>query len=167
MSRHLDALSELIDSIQRPIWCCGPTAAALEGMDGFILEPPFHLVALHGRKMHRFGHHIHVSRSLDNIDRCTSLGFPRPDTQQVLTRRGDRLVRVDAHFVTTDVVVEVLGYRWHRSRMQMQVDAERVNALQLAGFVVLQFTYADVVSAAPRMFTELRAARSGLPRNAA
>jgi very-short-patch-repair endonuclease len=254
VSRHLDALSELIDSIDQPIWCWGPTSAALEGMDGFVLEPPFHLVTLHGRKVHRFGHHIHVTRVLDNIDRCTTLGFPatsptrtlidlaatypiervtaaldsvlrdggtsedfahrriaalrkqgrsgpaqllramegheitrggqswlereflrlihhhrfpRPDTQQVLTRRGDRLVRVDAHFADTNVVVELLGYRWHRSRMQMQVDSERVNALQLGGFIVLQFTYADVVNAAPRIFTELRAALSGVPRNAA
>jgi hypothetical protein len=254
MSRHLDALTELVESIDIPCWSWGPTAAALAGMDGFTLEPPFHLVTLRGHQLHRFGHHIHATRVLDKLDRCTVLGFaatsptrtlidlaateslaritaaldsalrdggtsedfahrriaalrsrgrsgpaqllralegheitrgghswlereflrliaadgfPRPDTQQVLTRRGDRLVRVDAHFPRTNVVVEVLGYRWHRSRMQMQVDSERVNALQLAGFVVLQFTYTDVLNASPRMFADLRAALSGVPQNAA
>jgi very-short-patch-repair endonuclease len=254
LSRQLDALSDLVDSITQPIWCFGPTAAALEGMDGFLLAPPFHLVTLHGHKLHRFGHHIHVTRVLDNIDRSTSLGFPttsptrtlidlaatypleqvtaaldsalrdggtsedfahrriaalrtqgragpaqllralegqeiarggqswlereflrlihhhgfpRPDTQQVLARRSGRLVRVDVRFPGTNVVVELLGYRWHRSRMQMQIDSERVNALQLAGFVVLQFTYTHVVTAAPSMFVSLRSALSGVPQNAA
>lgn len=254
MSRHLDALTELVESIDIPCWCWGPTAAALAGMDGFILEPPFHLVTLRGHQLHRFGHHIHVTRVLDKLDRCTVLGFPatsptrtlidlaatesparitaaldsalrdggtsedfahrriaalrsrgrpgpaqllralegheitrgghswlereflrlidtagfpRPDTQRVLGRRGDRLIRVDAHFPGTNVVVEVLGYRWHRSRMQMQIDSERVNALQLAGFVVLQFTYTDVLNASPRMFADLQAGLSGVPQNAA
>ena len=70
--------------------------------------------------------------------------LPRPKPQQVLTRAGDRLIRVDFHFPGTDVVVEVLGYRWHRTKAQMANDATRLNALVLAGKAPLQFTYDQV-----------------------
>lgn len=74
--------------------------------------------------------------------------LPRPDTQVVLAKAGDRIVRVDCHFPGTDVVVELLGYRFHRTRTQMNRDAERHNALLAAGKRVYQFTY-DQVTAAP------------------
>lgn len=75
-------------------------------------------------------------------------GLPRPATQQVLSRRGDRFIRVDCRFPGTPVVVELLGYRFHRSRSQMQVDAERLNRLILDGFAPVQFTYVDVAERA-------------------
>jgi hypothetical protein len=84
------------------------------------------------------------------------LGYPRPMTQEVLTRRGSTLVRVDCHFAGTPIVVELLGYRHHRSVAQMQVDAERVNALTLAGYRVYQFTYDDVTFRSARMLNTLR-----------
>ncbi len=74
-------------------------------------------------------------------------GLPRPDTQTVLGRRGDTLIRVDAHFPGTPIVAELLGYRWHRTKPQLAVDAQRVNRLQLDGWVVLQFTYPMIVEA--------------------
>lgn len=73
-------------------------------------------------------------------------GLPRPVTQQVLSRAGDRLVRVDCHFVGTAVVVELLGYRFHRTRSQMERDAKRANALLRDGYRPYQFTYGQVVS---------------------
>ena len=85
-------------------------------------------------------------------------GYPRPDTQQVLARRGRTLVRVDFRFPGTNVVVEVLGYSFHRSPMQMQADTERLTQLQMEGFLVVQFTYADVVTRAPRLNADLRGA---------
>ena len=72
-------------------------------------------------------------------------GLPRPETQVVLSRRRDRLIRVDAHFPGTPLVVEVLGYRWHRSKPQLAVDALRLNRLTLDGYRVLQVTYPMVV----------------------
>jgi hypothetical protein len=72
-------------------------------------------------------------------------GLPPPRSQQVLGRRGSSLIRVDFRFEGTPVVVETLGYRWHRTGAQMRIDAERMNRLQLDGFIVLQFTYDDVV----------------------
>jgi hypothetical protein len=72
--------------------------------------------------------------------------LPMPTTQQVLSRAGDRLVRVDFHFPATPVVIEVLGYRYHRTATQMTRDAERTNALLSSGYVPFQFTYAQVVA---------------------
>jgi hypothetical protein len=73
-------------------------------------------------------------------------GLPRPVVQQVLGTRRDTLIRVDCRYPGTNLVVELLGYRWHRTQMQMQVDAERLNRLQMNGFVVLQFTYRHVTA---------------------
>ena len=73
-------------------------------------------------------------------------GLPRPDTQVALSRAGDRTVRVDARFPGTPVVVEVLGYRFHRSAASLQRDTERMNALLVDGFLPMQFTYEQVVT---------------------
>lgn len=89
-------------------------------------------------------------------------GLPVPIAQQVLTRAGDRLVRVDFRFPGTRVVVELLGYRYHRSRTQMNRDAARQNALIAEGFSPFQFTF-DQVSGAPNEViytTRLALARS-------
>jgi len=54
------------------------------------------------------------------------------------------LIRVDFQFPDTNVVVEVLGYRYHRSREQMAIDAARMNALVGDGFAPYQFTFEQV-----------------------
>ncbi len=82
-------------------------------------------------------------------------GLPRPATQQVLTRAQDRVVRVDFRFPGTNVVVEVLGLRYHRTTEQIARDAARMNALVADGFRVYQFTYATVVDDSERMLTEI------------
>jgi hypothetical protein len=89
--------------------------------------------------------------------------LPAPLTQQVLARRGTRLVRVDCRFADTPVVVELLGYRFHRSPQQMRVDAERANQLLLAGFLPFQFTYLQVVEE-PAMVVATVAAALGIHR---
>ncbi|MEI2706793.1 MAG: hypothetical protein V9E89_16450 [Ilumatobacteraceae bacterium] len=229
--RSLGALDDLIGSIGPPVYTCRQTAAALFGIDGYALRPPFHLLVDRGRNITRIQHRIHTTTVLERIDRAmagdipatsptrtivdlartesvarltetvtsailagltsedflfrrlialrgsgrggvrrllgvvegralqagrpswlereflalvTTAGLPRPLTEQVLARRGDHLIRVDCQFSGTPVVVELLGYRFHRTAAQLQVDAERLNRLQLAGYIVLQFTYADV-----------------------
>jgi very-short-patch-repair endonuclease len=87
-------------------------------------------------------------------------GLPRPATQVVLGRRGDKLIRVDFHFPGTPVIIEALGYRWHRTGAQMRIDAERANALLLDGFIPLQFTYSHVIEDADRMVADVRTALS-------
>jgi very-short-patch-repair endonuclease len=85
-------------------------------------------------------------------------GLPKPSTQVVLGRRGDKLIRVDFHFPGTPIVVEALGYRWHRTGAQMRIDAERANALILDGFIPLQFTYSQVVEGASALLPSIHTA---------
>ena len=84
--------------------------------------------------------------------------LPVPSTQVVLGRRGDKLIRVDFRFEGTPIVVEALGYRWHRSGAQMNVDAARANALVLDGYLPLQFTYTQVVGEPHVMIATIRTA---------
>jgi hypothetical protein len=85
-------------------------------------------------------------------------GLPRPLTQAVVGARNTRLIRVDCQFPGTNVVVELLGYAFHRTAMQMQNDAERMNRMILDGLHPLQYTYADVASESPTMMASLREA---------
>lgn len=93
--------------------------------------------------------------------------LPRPESQVVLGRRRDRIIRVDFRFPGTRLVVETLGYRWHRTTAQMAIDAERMSKLAIDGFVVVQFTYDQVVREATYVVDTVRAAlaaaRSGVP----
>ncbi len=70
--------------------------------------------------------------------------LPRPDTQQVIGKRKRKLIRVDCRFPGTALVVELLGYTYHRSLMQLQADAQRMNRMVLDGLVPLQFTFTDI-----------------------
>ena len=80
------------------------------------------------------------------LEMCARERLPKPETQQVLSKTGDRLVRVDCRFAGTRLVVELLGYRWHRTKAEMTRDAERLNALLLDGYWPVQFTYDQVTN---------------------
>ena len=113
------------------------------------------LAALESSEITRGGHSWLERRFLElSAENC----LPRPVTQQVLGRRGASLIRVDARFPGTRLVVELLGYRWHRTVGQMMVNAQRMNRLQLSGFVVLQFTYSEVVDAPELVIATVREA---------
>jgi hypothetical protein len=92
------------------------------------------------------------------LELCANAGLPRPVTQQALSRAGDRLVRVDCRFPGTRVVVELLGYRWHRTKAQMARDTARMNALILDGFAPMQFTYDHVTAEPERVIEQTRRA---------
>lgn len=87
--------------------------------------------------------------------------LPLPDMQQIVGLRKKHLIRVDCRFAGTNVVVELLGYQFHRSPMQMQVDVERMNRMILDGLHPIQFTYSDVVTGNPDRLDELREALGG------
>jgi very-short-patch-repair endonuclease len=72
--------------------------------------------------------------------------LPTPQTQQILSRDRAGIVRVDCRFPGTNVVVELLGYHFHRSRAQMNRDASRLNALIAEGFSPFQFTFDQVTT---------------------
>jgi very-short-patch-repair endonuclease len=82
--------------------------------------------------------------------------LPRPLTQQVLGRRGTTLIRVDCQFPGTNLVIELLGYRWHRTKPQLHIDVQRINELTLRGYLVLQFTYPQVVDTPAWVLDQVR-----------
>lgn len=99
------------------------------------------LAVIEGSESSRGGHSWLERRYLEL---CAADGLPRPSTQQVLARTHDRVVRVDCRFPGTRVVVELLGYQWHRTKEHLTRDAERLNALVLDGFAPMQFSYDQV-----------------------
>ncbi|MEI8238527.1 MAG: hypothetical protein WCI22_03840 [Actinomycetota bacterium] len=100
------------------------------------------LAVVEGVEASRGGHSFLERRFLELI---AAAGLPRPEVQRHLGRVDGRLIRVDCYYPAVDVVIELLGYRWHRSRTQMSRDMERINRLSLDGRTVLQFTYDQVV----------------------
>ena len=62
---------------------------------------------------------------------------------------------MDCRFPDTNVIVELLGYEHHRTTMQMENGAERLDRLQLDGFAAMQFTHRHVVTKAPSMVETL------------
>jgi very-short-patch-repair endonuclease len=114
------------------------------------------LAVIDGAEAARGGHSWLERRFLDL---CAGARLPRPVTQKVMSKAKNRLVRVDCHFPGTSLIVEVLGYRWHRgNRAQFNRDAERINALTLGGNLVLQFTYDHVVAEPAWVIEQVRTA---------
>ena len=110
---------------------------------------------IEGAELSRGGHSWLERRFLELVG---AAGLPRPSTQAVLSRARDRTIRVDCYFTGTPIVVELLGYRWHRTKQQLQHDAERSNRLQLDGYIVIQFTYSDVANRPTELLQVLREA---------
>ena len=71
-------------------------------------------------------------------------GLPRPTCQRIFRRDGRTLARVDFSFEPQPVIAEVSGRRGHSSDVERAKDGRRRNELQSLGFVVLDFTDAQV-----------------------
>jgi hypothetical protein len=102
---------------------------------------PALLAVIEGGEITRGGHSWLERRFLEL---CADHRLPPPTPQAVLATTRDRLVRVDFSFCDSPVIVEVLGYRYHRTPTQLARDAERLNALVMGGRQPLQFTYEHV-----------------------
>lgn len=116
------------------------------------------LEAIEGVEATRGGHSFLERRFLQLL---ADAGMPSPETQPVLARAGGRLVRVDFRFPGTPIVVEVLGYRYHRTTQQMSRDAERMNALVAQGLRPYQFTYEQVMDFPVGVLDDVRRALDG------
>lgn len=117
--------------------------ASLEGRGYGRLATDKLLAVIEGCEIERGGHSFLEREFLRLVE---ARGLPRPLTQQVLGRANDRLVRVDFRFPGTKVVVEVLGYRYHRTPSQLSRDAERLNELVARGYLPFQFSYDHVLN---------------------
>jgi very-short-patch-repair endonuclease len=68
-------------------------------------------------------------------------GLLRPDRQRVAGK-----YRIDFVYELPRVMIEVDGFKGHRSKRAFQRDRERQNRLVLEGWMPLRFTWADVTS---------------------
>lgn len=124
-----------------------------QGMHGV----PDLVAVIEGSELQRGGHSYLERKFLSLMGEA---GVPSPTPQVVLGRAGDRLMRVDFLFPGTAVVVEVLGYRWHRSPVNLRRDTERMNALLDQGYRPYQFTYPQIVDESQRVVADVRRALS-------
>lgn len=81
----------------------------------------------------------------------TEAGLPLPRCQARVAHRGSFVGRVDFLYDEARVAIEVSGHAFHASPEQLRADARRRNDLQLAGYVVLEFTYDEVVRSPHRV----------------
>lgn len=65
---------------------------------------------------------------------------------------------VDIAFPESRVAIEVDGWAWHSDPEKFRHDRQRQNALVLAGWTVLRFTWHDLVNRADAVIAEIRAA---------
>jgi hypothetical protein len=85
-----------------------------------------------------------LERSMfDLLDRA---GLPLPTVQRVIRRQGRFVARVDFHYELRPVVLEAMGYRYHRTRQQLDADTRRANELQAMGYAVYQFTSEQIAT---------------------
>ncbi len=105
--------------------------------------PGRHGVTVLDRLMLDSGGHTPLERAFLRMVRLA--GMPTPTCQRRFTAHGRTVARVDFCFDPPRVVVEVSGQRGHSSPSERAKDARRRNELQSKGFVVLEFTYDDVV----------------------
>lgn len=94
----------------------------------------------------------HFVRLLD------AAGLARPVLQRRIARRSGRAARVDFLYEANDLVIEVLGYAYHRTPEQIGADTMRANELQLCGLTVLQFTSRTIEEAPSEVVALVRAA---------
>ncbi len=71
---------------------------------------------------------------------CLAAGLPRPAFQHPVGR-----FRIDFAYPELLIAIEVDGYGPHSSRQAFQADRDRQNRLVALGWMVLRFTWADIV----------------------
>jgi very-short-patch-repair endonuclease len=87
-------------------------------------------------------------------------GLPMPRTQVVVGSANNSPIRVDFRYADGPVVVEVLGYHWHRTRAQLSRDTERLNRMISDGLKPYQFTFDQLACAPDQVMATVRAALS-------
>lgn len=73
-------------------------------------------------------------------------GLPRPDTQYRPPWLRKMNGRVDLAYVQERVIVEGDSRQWHGAPEPFQADRRRDNLAQLAGWIVLRFTWDDITN---------------------
>lgn len=84
-------------------------------------------------------------------------GLPRPAIQHPI-RLGGEMYRLDFAYPDAKVAIEYDGLEPHTDQAQFERDRQRQNALILAGWTVLRFTWADLTGQPTRVTGEIRTA---------
>lgn len=87
-------------------------------------------------------------------------GLPMPSTQFKPPWLRQSNGRVDLAYVEKRVIVEADSRRWHNSPEAFQLDRQRDNLAQLAGWTILRFTWEDVTKRPTYVVNTVREALS-------
>jgi very-short-patch-repair endonuclease len=87
---------------------------------------------------------------------CRRYRLPQPRTQQWNSGR-----RIDFLWPEQRVAVEADSWEGHGTPWAFQADRDQSNALQLAGYVILRFTHADITRRPAHVAQQIRAALAG------
>ena len=85
-------------------------------------------------------------------------GLPPPTPQATIRDGGRFIARVDFLWRASRVIVEVDGMGKYAERGELQREKERQNRLVALGYVVLRYTWADIVGRPAAVVREVRAA---------
>lgn len=109
----------------------------------------------------RYGSRVPESSWSRKVERLlVDGGLPRPDLEyEVRTEGGFFLGRVDLAYPEEMIAIELQSKRWHLNDTGFERDAKRRNALQLAGWLVLEYTWRAYVDTPERIISEVKAHR--------
>lgn len=93
--------------------------------------------------------------------------LPRPRLQGVIRRTGPTAARVDFLYEREWVVLEALGYAFHRTEEQQLADTRRANDLTVRGYQVLQFPSRQIARDPGSVVTTVREALASPQRRMA
>ena len=93
-------------------------------------------------------------------DLCLRFGLPMPDYQHEITLDSCRR-RLDFAYPELRIAIEVDGYEFHSRYERFEDDRVRANALELAGWLVLRFTWHELVHRPDRVAATIRQAIAG------
>ena len=80
---------------------------------------------------------------------------PLPTCQRRIHARGAFVARVDFLYEELGIIIEVTGAAGHSSREQRAHDATRRNRLGMEGYLIIEFTYEQVVATPSVVITEV------------
>jgi hypothetical protein len=153
MAAHVTE-AELKRAVDSAIRDGGTSEAFLRRRLAALRGPGRHGVRLLAEVLDGAGGHSFLERRF--LELVKEAGLPSPQTQVIFRRDGRHVARVDFAWPPGRLVVEVNGHRTHSTREQVQLDEQRRTELTLLRFIVVAFTYDDVVGRPDYVVSRLR-----------